>query len=125
MSPWAPTALASVRLGDSWRLGGRVRYATGNPFTPVAGTYFDANAQDYNPIDGPLLSARLPTYVQLDVRVDRSWRRSWGTIALFLDVQNATNRANAEGVTYDFDYTTRSYTRGLPVFPSIGVEYLP
>lgn len=123
--PHVLTALASVKLGDHWRAGARVRYATGNPYTPVAGTYFDSDTQRFQPIDGPVLSARLPAYFQLDVRLDRTWIRPWGTLAVFVDVQNATNRANAEGVTYDFDYTTRSYTRGLPVFPSIGVEYRP
>ena len=28
-------------------------------------------------------------------------------------------------VTYNNDYTVRSYTRGLPIFPSIGVEWIP
>ena len=74
---------------------------------------------------GATLSARLPAFFQIDVRVDRTWVRSWGTLKLFVDVQNATNRLNPEGVTYNFDYSQRSYTRGLPVFPSIGVEYIP
>ena len=34
-------------------------------------------------------------------------------------------RANPEGVTYNKDYTQRNYTTGLPVFPAIGVEYIP
>jgi hypothetical protein len=32
---------------------------------------------------------------------------------------------DAEGVTYSNDFTQRSYTTGLPVFPSIGIEYIP
>jgi hypothetical protein len=44
---------------------------------------------------------------------------------LYLDVQNIFNRGNAEGVTYNGDYTRRSYTQGLPIFPSLGVEYIP
>lgn len=123
--PHQVTALASFPLGTKWRLGARVRYATGNPYTPIAGAYFDADDQRYRPRDGAILSARLPDFVQLDVRVDRAWIRPWGTLKLFLDVQNATNRMNAEGVSYNFDYTERSYTRGLPVFPSIGLEYVP
>ena len=116
------TAMATVDLG-AWRLGSRARYASGNPITPVAGTYFDNDEQAYRPIDGAYLSRRLPAFFQLDLRVDRTWRRSWGTLSLFLDVQNLTNRANAEGVDYNFDYTEVSYTRGLPIFPSLGLEY--
>ena len=64
-------------------------------------------------------------FVQLDLRVDRTWRRPWGTIALYVDLQNVTNRLNPEGVTYDEDYSHLRYTRGLPIFPAIGVEYVP
>ena len=44
---------------------------------------------------------------------------------LYIDVQNVTNRRNAEGVTYNEDFTVKTFTRGLPMFPSIGVEYIP
>jgi hypothetical protein len=121
--PHSATAVGAVTLGR-WRLGGRFRFTTGNPYTPVAGTTVDADG-DVVPIDGPTLSARLPAFWQLDLRADRVWTRPWGTLSLYLDVQNVSNRANAEGVTYDETYTMRSYTRGLPVFPSLGLEYIP
>jgi carboxypeptidase family protein/TonB-dependent receptor-like protein len=122
--PHTVTLLASTALPHGWRAGGRVRYATGNPFTPVAGTFVDTDG-DVVAIDGPLLSERLPFFFQLDVRADHAWRRPWGILNLYIDVQNVTNRHNAEGVTYNDDYTQRSYTRGLPIFPSVGVEYIP
>lgn len=123
--PHVLTALGTVQITDNWRLGARVRFATGNPFTPVEDIYFDTDAQSYESIPGELLSDRLPSFFQLDVRIDRTWKRSWGTIGLFLDVQNATNRVNPEGVSYNFDFSEREYTRGLPIFPSLGVEYTP
>ncbi len=122
--PHTLTLLATTALGRSWRLGGRFRYATGNPYTPVAGTMMDVDG-DVIPIDGPLLSERFPDFFQLDLRLDRAWRRSWGIINLYLDVQNVTNRRNAEGITYEEGYTVKKFTRGLPIFPSIGVEYIP
>jgi hypothetical protein len=122
--PHTLTVLGTTALPRGWRFGGRFRYATGNPFTPIAGTMVDTDG-DIVPIDGPLLSERLPAFFQLDLRLDHAWRRPWGVINLYLDVQNVTNRANAEGVTYNEDFTVRSYTRGLPIFPSIGVEYIP
>jgi hypothetical protein len=121
--PHVLTAVGSARLGDHWRAGTRLRYATGNPVTPVAGVYYDTDQQEYLPIDGPILSDRLPDFFQLDLRIDRTWHRDWGTLALFLDVQNVTNRLNAEGVEYNFDYSEIQYIRGLPIFPSIGLEY--
>ncbi len=123
--PHVLTALATAPLGPRWRVGARIRYASGNPITPTVSSYFDTGPQEYVPISGRVLSERLPAFVQLDVRVDRSWQRSWGTLKLFLDVQNVTNRLNPEGVSYNFDYSSRQYTRGLPVFPSLGLEYIP
>jgi hypothetical protein len=122
--PHTLTLVGTTKLGRHWQFGGRFRYATGNPFTPVIGATQDTDG-DYVAIDGPLLTERLPDFYQLDLRLDRAWRRPSGLCLLYMDVQNVTNRKNAEGVTYNNDYTVRSYTRGLPVFPSIGVEWIP
>ncbi|HEX7843184.1 MAG TPA: TonB-dependent receptor, partial [Kofleriaceae bacterium] len=124
--PHALTIVGTTELGR-WRLGGRLRYTTGNPYTPVAGAYQKPSG-DWVAVDGPLLSERLPDFLQLDLRVDRGWQHPWGmtgVLNLYLDLQNAVNRKNAEGVTYNKDYTRLSYTSGLPIFPSIGVEYIP
>ena len=121
--PHVLTALATAPVGK-WRFGARLRYASGNPITPAVGAYVDTDAQAYVPISGRALSERLPAFVQLDLRVDRTWDRPWGVLKLFLDVQNTTNRINPEGVSYNFDYSQRQYTRGLPVFPSLGLEYV-
>jgi hypothetical protein len=121
--PHALTVLATTALGDAWRFGGRFRYTTGNPFTPV--DHAVMNGSSYVAIDGPILSQRLPDFFQLDLRLDHTWRGTWGVLDLYLDIQNVTNRDNPEGVTYSKDYAQRSYTTGLPVFPSIGVEYIP
>jgi hypothetical protein len=120
--PHVLTVIGSLALPRNWRFGARFRYVSGNPITPVAGTFYDTDDRDFVPIDGPILSERLPAFAQLDLRVDRTWLRDWGRIGFFLDLQNVTNRVNPEGVTYNHDYTELQYTRGLPVFPSLGVE---
>ncbi len=116
------TALGSWQINDNWKIGARFRFSTGNPFTPVAGSYYDSDRQAYRPIDGAVLSERMPDFYQLDLRVDRNWDLSIGRLGFFLDLQNATNRLNAEGVSYSYDYSETNYTRGLPIFPSIGLE---
>jgi len=122
--PHSFTMVGTTMLGKNWRVGGRFRFTSGNPYTPVAGAYVD-HTGDWVPVDGPLLAARLPDFVQLDLRVDRVWKRPWGVMNLYFDLQNVVNRKNAEGVTYNSDFSTLAYTRGLPIFPSIGVEYIP
>jgi hypothetical protein len=122
--PHSLTIVGTTALGKNWRIGGRARYTTGNPMTPVAGAYIDASG-DWVPVDGPLLSQRLPDFYQLDLRLDRIWRRPWGVLNLYIDLQNVVNRKNPEGVTYNEDFSTMRYTNGLPIFPSIGLEYIP
>ncbi|NVB82967.1 MAG: TonB-dependent receptor [Kofleriaceae bacterium] len=122
--PHSFTVVGSTAIGKHWRVGGRARYTTGNPYTPVAGAYVDESG-DWVPVDGPLLSTRLPDFYQLDLRVDRAWRRPWGVLNLYIDLQNVSNRKNPEGVTYNTDFSRLRYTNGLPIFPSIGVEYIP
>ena len=122
--PHSLTVVGTTAIGKKWRIGGRVRYTTGNPMTPVAAAYLDASG-DWVAVDGALLSKRLPDFFQLDLRVDRSWKRPSGTWNLYFDIQNIINRANPEGVTYSGDFSQKSYTNGLPIFPSIGVELIP
>ncbi len=131
--PWEPwvldqphvfTALGSLVLGGSWRLGARFRYASGNPVTPLVGRTLDAN-EEWQPIFGPPNSERLSAFAQLDLRVDRDWVRAWGTVSAFLDVQNATRRSNIEGRVYEDDYSGFQSTKGLPLFPSLGLSYTP
>jgi hypothetical protein len=123
--PHVLTALGSILVADDWRLGARVRFVSGNPITPVTGSYYDAEDQQYRATSGAILSERLPAFFQLDLRLDRTWKRSWGMLSLFLDVQNVTNRGNPEGISYNYDFSERAYTTGLPIFPSIGLEYRP
>ena len=121
--PHVFNALASTRLGR-WRVGARILYATGTPRTPVIGAIEDGG--DYVPVLlEPPFSERLPSSLQIDFRIDRTWRRSWGMASLYLDIQNLTDRMNVEGLLYSDDYSTYEYTRGLPFFPSFGFEIRP
>ncbi len=122
--PHVATAVGSLKLGKYWRIGARMRVTSGNPVTPLFGRMLDAS-DEWRPVFGVDNSERLPAFYQLDVRVDRDWRGSWGTITAFLDVQNATQRVNVEGRVYDDDYSGYQPTGGLPLFPSFGVAYTP
>jgi hypothetical protein len=109
-------AAGSMSLG-AWRVGARVNVVTGLPYSPTAGPS-PAPERD-------LRAGRLPTYFRLDVRVDRLWHRCWGTIDLYFDIQNATNRRNVEGREPNELLTGDDDIRGLPIVPFIGVEFIP
>ena len=102
------TLLGSYDLGRGWQVGGRFRYVSGNPYTPCLGGVLQAGAGVYACRSGALLSARMPPFHQLDLRVDKTWKFASCKLTTYLDVQNVYNRANPEAVLYNFNYTPDS-----------------
>jgi TonB family protein len=116
------TVAGAYRIGRGWDLSGTFRYVTGNPVTPVAGSIYNANTDTYKPIYGAINSDRSNAFHRLDLRVEKSWRVRSGSIAAYLDVQNAYDRHNEEGRAYNFDFTKTGVISGLPLLPSFGVR---
>jgi hypothetical protein len=116
------TVAGLVRLGGRWDLSGTFRYVTGTPYTPVTATIYNANTDTYKPLYGAINSARGEAFHRLDVRLERSWRVKSGSIAAYIDVQNAYNRQSEDGRVYNYDYTQSKGIPGLPIIPSLGVR---
>lgn len=114
--------VASYQITPTIRIGGRFRYVSGNPFTPMEGSIYDVDSGGYIGIPGELLSARMPNFGQLDLRIDKVIQKRIWRFVLFADVMNVTNRKNPEFPAYNFDYTKISYIPGLPILPMIGFE---
>jgi hypothetical protein len=118
------TMVGSYRLGDGWELGGRFRFATGSPRTPITHPYdiYRVDADGYSPTQGEALSSREPPFHQLDVRIDKSWVfRDW-TLTAYLDVQNVYNAQNVEAYVTDYRFRTEVPVPGLPFLPILGVK---
>ncbi len=116
------TLLGSVDLPGNWKISTRLRYVTGNPTTPIVGAVFDADNDVYSPIRGPVFSQRLSPFFQADIRIDKKWVFEDWMLSLYLDVLNATNRQNREGVSYSYDYSEQTEVAGIPVFPTFGLR---
>lgn len=106
----------------NYSLSSRLRFVTGLPYTPINGGVYYENADVYVPIQGDRLSARLKTFWQLDMRLDRKWIYDEWILSLYLDVQNITNNKNEFGIAYNFDYTESEASTGLPILPTFGVK---
>lgn len=106
----------------AWQLGGRARYSSGLPLTPVIGATYLSDRDTYAPQFGPVNSTRLPAHAQLDLRVDYRWRWAGTRLAAYLDVQNVTMNAPIVGVGYAYDYSRPEPTSGLPILPTIGLR---
>jgi hypothetical protein len=116
------TLVASYKLPRGFQLGIRFRYVTGNPYTPVLGSYFDATSGGYTRISGDVYSSRLEDFHQLDVRLDKTWTFRLWKFSLYLDIQNIYNHRSEEGVTYNYNATASEKVGGLPIIPSIGLR---
>jgi hypothetical protein len=114
--------LGSYNLTPRWTLAARIRFASGNPYTPVSSAVFDADSDTYIPVRGELYSKRLPDFFQVDFRVDRKWIFDTWILSAYLDLQNITNRRNAEGVQYSYDYVQNDFSSGLPFLPILGLK---
>ncbi|MDH5671489.1 MAG: TonB-dependent receptor [Myxococcales bacterium] len=114
--------LAQYRLLQTWELGARFRYVTGNPETPYEGAIYDSDADAFVPVPGALFSRRQASFHQLDLRIDKHFIFDTWRLTAYLDIQNAYNRKNPEATQYNYDYTDKSTLAGLPLIPSIGVK---
>ncbi len=118
------SVLGTYSFGNGWSVGARVRYVTGNPYTPIVGGYFDNNGGDYGPVDKlPVYSGRLPPFFSLDVRVERKWHILKDSMfSAYIDVLNATNYRNVESFTFNYDFQFHATAAGLPIIPSVGAR---
>jgi TonB family protein len=120
--PLVLTALVSHQLPKRWRLGGRVRYGSGNPYTPVVSSRYDLDRRAFTPVYGPVDSGRLPAFYSIDVRIDKEFQfRNWSFTA-YLDLQNATNRQNLEVISWNDDFSQEEPITGLPLVPAFGFK---
>ena len=110
-SPFDITHTASAAFTaaiSNWSVGMTGRYGTGAPTSPVIGAIADSNGFP-RPVYGKLMSARLPAYGRVDLRVMRYFRLPTVLVTSFVETINLTNRRNVSGVTWDAGYRNRDY----------------
>ncbi len=116
------SVVASAALGPL-TLGGRLRYATGFPRTPVVGAFYDARSDRFQPRTGAHNSIRIPAFTQLDLRLEYRQPLPIGALSLYLDVQNATAQDNVEELAYTYDYAAERPVPGLPTLALLGARW--
>ena len=103
--PFSWQIVAAVPLPRGWSAGAAWRTAAGRPFTPAVGAI--AAASGFEPVWGPINSARMPRYERLDLSL--SWMRAarGRMVTFFTSLDNALGRSNVFEYAYSADYTTR------------------
>ena len=116
------TAAFVYNFRRNWEIGGTFRVVSGNPYTPVIGSIYDALNDVYIPIDGRVNTLRNPLFHMLDLRVQKKWIFEGWRLSVFLDIRNVYNQQNQEGIIYNYDYSQKTPLLGLPIIPSLGIR---
>jgi TonB family protein len=120
--PHILTASGAYRPGRGWEFGATFRLSSGDLMTPVVGGTNDLSAGNYWPVYGRTNISRKKLFHRLDIRVEKLWKFKAWSLAVYLDLQNAYNRANQESLIYDYRYEKNTVLSGLPILPVIGIR---
>ena len=117
------TALAGYKLPYGVEVSGRFQYVSGNPYTPYAGAFYDADLDFWSPFStAPYNSERLGAYQALDMRIEKSFTFKTWRMRVYTDFLNVYKGENPEFRLYNYDYTEYVDVGGLPFVPSPGIE---
>jgi hypothetical protein len=120
--PIVLNALVSRALPRRWRVGTRVRFTAGDPYTPVVNRLYELDGRSFIPVYGETDSSRLPPFWSVDLRVDRDYKfRRW-TLTAYLDLQNAFYAKNVEVMSWTYDYREEAPVTGNPPLPAFGLK---
>jgi len=106
-----------------FRFGARMQVSTGRPAQTVTGAVYDADSGRYRPVLTGL-TGRLPTYHQLDLRVDYEFPLGPFEASIYLDGINVYNAPNAEGTLYQYDLQRSARLPGLPALATLGFRLI-
>jgi hypothetical protein len=120
--PVVVNALISQKLPRRWRTGVRVRYGSGNPYTPVSNRIYNHDRREFIPVFGERDSGRLPPFFSVDVRIDKDYVFNKWTLTTYLEVQNATYSKNIEVLNYSYDYAKEEPILSSPPVPAFGLR---
>jgi TonB family protein len=115
--------ILNYRLKKQFEAGTRIRYVSGNPYTPVVDRVYKADLFQYVPVYGKTNSLRNKPFIQVDLRVDKKFVFDKWMLATYLDFQNVFSfiYASPEFTIFDFDYSDQT-TVSAPFIPSFGLR---
>ncbi len=93
--------LAGMEIGEEWQIGAKFQFASGNPYTPIAGVIKKGSV--FYLVDGAVNSARYPDYHKIDIRVDKQFILAGWALTVYLDLWNVYNQDNIMSYSYKAD----------------------
>jgi hypothetical protein len=123
--PHSLQLMGGWHFAPGWSLSLLAKYTSGQPYTPVVGTYqyTDTNGNvRTRPTYGEPYSERFPAYFTLNQRVTWSTVFSGGEqFEIGVEILNITNHTNVIGIQYTDQYEKDRDITGLGLLPSLDV----
>jgi outer membrane cobalamin receptor len=102
--------VAKYNLTNRLQIGINYKFATGKPFTPVIGSYFDDKQNIFIPVYGTENSKRFKNYQRLDIRLTYLTAFFENNFTVFyIEGLNILNIKNVMDISYSYDYKSFSY----------------
>ncbi|MFK7871804.1 MAG: TonB-dependent receptor plug domain-containing protein [Oligoflexales bacterium] len=114
----------SYKMSAHWELSGRLTYNTGNPYTPIRESVYNANLNKYQPRPrlGDTNSERLPSIGKFSLAATHDLLWDDWKMQFRIGVEELTIGQSAEGVSYNYDYSKKTFVENIPAIPFIEVK---
>ncbi len=120
--PRIANVVGGYRINSQWELSMRASYLAGRPYTPFREDV--SRLQQRAIFDLTRVNAeRLPDYVRVDIRADRTFTFRDKPLLVFIGVQNAFNRRNVAGIGWNRATNSIQLGEQLGLFPLVGMDW--
>jgi outer membrane receptor protein involved in Fe transport len=114
--------VGGYRLTKNWELSTRIAWLGGRPYTPF--NALESTRQRRPIFDLSQVNAlRLPDYLRIDIRADRTFMVRNKPLLVFIGAQNIINRQNVSNFGWNRRLNAEQRNEQLGLFPAIGLEW--
>ena len=113
--------VANYRVSDTFQFGSRLKHQTGYVFTPIDLVWYQANTDTYQPEENPNLinSSRVPDTTSFSLFAQKKWKyQTWDLVCRF-GFEEYQFSESSPNITYNYDFSKKEFTSGLPVIPFV------
>jgi hypothetical protein len=107
---------------EPWVFGFRISHGTGLPYTPIAGSVYDAGRDSWIPVAGQEHDARFPAYTKVDVRASHTWEFNRWSLTGSGEVWFVPPKSTALYPVWNYDWSEENFVRGPMLLPLMGMR---